>query len=110
MQLLQICVLAPERLNKTAEMSLFLIKRSLGLEWSPGPLVTVVVKKEDTVIRQNRPNESCRHLALFHFELLLSGSRCKYKKPLAAPFCLTQKDQCLQPAVWQLYFYEVSII
>lgn len=78
--------------------------------WSQKPTVTVVVKKKGSIIMLNYQNENCRHLALFGFELLLSSSHCKYKKRLVAPLYLTQKDHCLQPAVWQLYFYEVSII
>jgi hypothetical protein len=78
--------------------------------WSPGLPVTVVVKKEDSTIMQNCQNESSSHLALSGFELLLSTSHCKYKNPLVTLLYLIQKDHCLQPAVWQLYFYEVNII
>lgn len=96
-------------MNKTAEMRLFLIKRTvveMERPWSQEPVVTIVVKKKKkgSIIMQNYQNENCRHLALFGFELLLSSSHCKYKKRSVAPLYLTQKDHCLQPAVWQLYF------
>ena len=93
-------------------MRVFLIKSLVEMErpWLQGPTVAVVVKKEDSIIMQNCQDENCRRLALFRFELLLSSSHCKCKKLLVAPLYLTQKDHCLQPAVFQLYFYEVSII
>lgn len=93
-------------------MRLFHNKSLVEMErpWLQGPTVTVVVKKEDSIIMQNCQDENCRHLALFGFELLLSSSHCKYKNPLVAPLYLTQKDHCLQPAVLQFYCYEVRII
>lgn len=93
-------------MNKTAEMRLFLIKSLVEMErpWLQGPTVTEIVKKEDSIIMQNCQDENCRHLALFHFELLLSSPHCKCKKLLVAPLISHTKGSLLTASCFPIVF------